>query len=230
MRRLSGLDFLELVIAGIFFGVIALATFGVYFLAQHLFPGESQSMIRLGGLFLGLALGIYIAGWVVFRDLGPTFSKMILMPFFAPKIQIVVPKQFVGFVHVIFGDALGVMEKDPGFGCYVVRVGADGKATVPCPPRLAFFWDFMLGARVSEDSNAGITKAQMIYPWHHGFGKGRAGFKGLNACCLSLYYDTPEHLAEIKSGKREAPERSYSVETEMIDKYYERFGVKRREL
>ncbi len=228
MRRMSGLDFLELVIAAIFFGVIALATFGVYSLAQYIFPEESQSLYRTGGLILGVVLGLYLAGWVVFKDLGPTFSKMILMPFFAPKIQIVVPMGFSGFVHVIFGDALGVMEKDPGFGCYVVRVGADGKATVPCPPRLAFFWDFMLGVRVSEDSNAGTAKAQMIYPWHHGFGKGRAGFKGLNACCLSLYYDTPERLEEIKSGKREAPEISYRVEHEMIDDYYERFGVKRR--
>ena len=227
MRRISGLDALELVIMAIFFGVIALAAIGAYSLAYYIFPGESQSMIRWGAVVLGLALGMYLAGWVVFKDLGPTYTKMILKPFLAPKIQVIVPKGFSGFVTVMFGDALGVMEKDKKSGFFVVHVGSDGKAIVPCPPRLVFFWDAMLGIRASDDSVIGLAAPRMFYPWHWGFGRGKASYMGLTAYYITFYFDTPEHLEDIKAGKRDAPERSYREEMAMVDDYYGRFGVKR---
>lgn len=229
MRRMSGLDFLEFGIIAGFFGIIALIAIGAFSLACYFFPGKSQSMIRWGTLLLGFVLGSYLAGWIVFKDLGPTFSKKILGPFFAPKIHAVIPRGYSGYVTVMFGDALGTMDRDKTSGFYMVRVGADGKAIVPCPPRLAFFFDWLLGITASEDSVDGPTNTRMFYPWDFEFRKGGYSNGELEAYYITFYFDTPEHIKEIKMGKRDVPERSYQEQEEaMIDDYLGRFGVKRR--
>jgi hypothetical protein len=40
---------------------------------------------------------------------------------------------------------------------------------------------------------------------------------GLTAYYITFYFDTPEHLDEIKAGKRDVPKRSYGEEKAMID-------------
>lgn len=225
MKAFSNLDFLEISIWLLFFGVIALTSFLAWYAAGYIFPDGSNRWLRAAAAMTGLAAGFYIAGWVVFKDLGPRYSTMVLSPFFAPKIRVIVPEGYTGYVTVLFGDALGTMNKDNEDGYYAVEVNADGTAIVACPPRLAYYWDGIDGFNTVSKSAPASAIPRRVTPGQLGYSRARSSSKGVTAFVVSFYYDKPERLAEIQAGTRELPPMPDNVQDRLIDSYLERYGA-----
>ena len=223
---MSGLDFLEIVILLIFFGAIALITYGVWAVVHRFFQGNANSGWRAASVVLGLGLAFYVAGWVIFKDLGSTYMKMAMAPWLAPKVRVVAPEHHTGYVTVLFGDALGEMKREKGASFYSVKVDQDGRAIVPCPPRLEFFWDQMAGVTIVTENDPSETTLREVLPSDWSYGRGGIVHNGLKGFYISFYVDTPKRLEELNSSVEQRPAKPFKQESDMVEAYEARFGVK----